>query len=50
MQPGRARALLGRSVREHVDRAVPVSHLPGPDVDRLAEEPVGALVDVLGDP
>lgn len=48
MQPGRARALLGRSVRDLVDRALPVKELRGLDADRLADDPVAALVKVLG--
>lgn len=49
MQPGRAQSLLGRPVRDLVDRAVPLRELPGLDVDRLARDPVGALEAVLAD-
>lgn len=43
LRAGRAKALLGRAVRDLVDRSVPVHDLPGLDVDRLLEDPVGAL-------
>lgn len=43
MRPGRARVLLGRSMRDLVDRAVPVRELPGLDLDRLVDDPIGAL-------
>jgi AraC-like DNA-binding protein len=49
MQPGRARALLGRPVRDLVDQALPLTDLRGLDPDRLAEDPVGALAAVLGE-
>jgi len=49
MQPGRAQSLLGRPVRELVDRALPLRDLPGLDVDRLAHDPVGALEAALAD-
>jgi AraC-like DNA-binding protein len=49
MQPGRARALLGRPVRDLVDRALPLADLRGLDPDRVAEDPVEALVEVLGE-
>lgn len=43
LRAGRARSLLGRPVRDLADRVVPVRELPGLDVDRLLEDPVGAL-------
>jgi AraC-like DNA-binding protein len=47
MRPGRAQALLGRSVRDLADRAVPLRELPGLDLDRLLEDPVGGLTAAL---
>lgn len=49
LRPGRARAVLGRSVKDLADRAVPVRELPGLDLDRLLEDPVGALTTGLAD-
>jgi len=49
MRPGRAPVLLGRSLRDLADRAVPVRELPGLDLDRLLEDPVGALTAGLAD-
>lgn len=49
MRPGRARALLGRSVRDLADRAVPVRDLPGLDLDGLMDDPVGALAAAFAD-
>lgn len=43
LRAGRAKALLGLPVRDLADRAVPVRELPGLDVERLLEDPVGAL-------
>lgn len=47
MRPGRAQALLGGSVRDLVDRAVPLRELPGLDLDGLMDDPVGALTSAL---
>ncbi|MFL6122992.1 helix-turn-helix domain-containing protein [Actinophytocola sp.] len=47
LRPGRARDLLGRSVRDLADRAVPIRELPGLDLGRLADDPVGALSAAL---
>jgi AraC-like DNA-binding protein len=47
LRPGRATTLLGRSVRDLADRAVPVRSLPGLDLDRLADDPVGVLTAAL---
>jgi AraC-like DNA-binding protein len=47
MRPGRARALLEGSVRDLVDRAVPLRELPGLDLDGLMDDPVGALTSAL---
>jgi AraC-like DNA-binding protein len=47
VRPGRAKALLGQSVRELADRAVPVHELPGLDLGDLADDPVGALMAAL---
>lgn len=44
LRAGRAKALLGRTVGDLADRVVPVRDLPGLDVDRLLEDPVGALM------
>jgi len=49
MRPGRARELLGRSVRDLADRAVPVRELPGLDLDQLVDDPIGALTSALAD-
>lgn len=49
VRPGRAKTLLGRSVREFADRAVPVRELPGLDLGELADDPVGALTAALVD-
>lgn len=49
VRPGRAKALLGRSVRELADRAMPVVDLPGLDLGDLADDPVGALTVALAD-
>ncbi|MGB3440018.1 MAG: helix-turn-helix domain-containing protein [Actinophytocola sp.] len=43
LRPGRAKALVGQSVRELADRAVRVRALPGLDADSLVADPVGAL-------
>jgi AraC-like DNA-binding protein len=43
LRPGRAKALLGRPLRDLADRAVPVRELPGLDVD----DPVGSLAAAL---
>jgi AraC-like DNA-binding protein len=48
LRAGRAQSLLGRSVRDLADRVVSVRELPGLDVDRLLEDPVGALTAGLG--
>ena len=47
MRPGRARDLLGRPVRDLADRAVPVHELPGLDLDRLVDDPIGTLTATL---
>lgn len=47
MRAGRARALLGRSVQDLADRSLPVRELPGLDIDRLVDDPVGVLVATL---
>jgi AraC-like DNA-binding protein len=47
LRAGRARSLLGRAMRDLADRAVPVRELPGLDVGRLLEDPVGALTTGL---
>jgi AraC-like DNA-binding protein len=47
VRPGRAKALLGRSVRDLADRVVPVGALPGLELDHLADDPVGALATAL---
>jgi AraC-like DNA-binding protein len=47
LRPGRAKALLGRSVRDLADRAVPVRALPGLALDRLVDDPIGVLASVL---
>ncbi|WP_433891090.1 helix-turn-helix domain-containing protein [Streptomyces sp. CA-111067] len=57
MRPGRARALLGRSLRDLADRAVPLRELPDVDVERLdvgrldvgrfAADPIAALGEAL---
>lgn len=49
MRPGRARALLGRPVRDLVDRAMPIRELPGLDLDGLMADPVGVLTSALAD-
>jgi AraC-like DNA-binding protein len=49
MRPGRAKALLGRPVRDLADRAVRVGPVSGLDLDRLADDPVGALTSALAD-
>ncbi|GKQ40708.1 hypothetical protein ALMP_72310 [Streptomyces sp. A012304] len=49
MRPGRAQALLGRSLRDFADRAVPLRELPGLDVDQFAADPVAALEKALAD-
>jgi AraC-like DNA-binding protein len=49
VRPGRAKALLGRSVRELADRAMTVVDLPGLDLGDLADDPVGALTVALAD-
>jgi AraC-like DNA-binding protein len=47
LRPGRARALLGVSPAEIVDRAVPLTRLWGPAARRLADSWAGAEFDVL---
>jgi AraC-like DNA-binding protein len=47
LRPGRAKALLGHSVRDLADRAVSLRELPGLDLDRLADDPAGALEAAL---
>jgi AraC-like DNA-binding protein len=49
VRPGRAKALLGRSVRDLTDRASPIRELPGLDLGRLADDPVGVLTAALED-
>jgi AraC-like DNA-binding protein len=49
LRPGRAQTLLGRSVRDLADRAVPISELPGLDVGRLRHDPVRVLAAGLAD-
>ncbi len=49
MRPGRAKALLGRSVRDLTDRAVRIRALAGVDLDRLTDDPVGALTAALAE-
>jgi AraC-like DNA-binding protein len=49
LRPGRAKALLGRSVQDLADRAVPIRELAGLDLDRLAVDPAGALTAALAD-
>lgn len=44
LRPGRAKALLGRPVRDLADRAVRVSELPGLDLAGFIDDPVRALV------
>lgn len=47
LQPGRAAAVLGQSVRDLADRTAQVQGMPGLDVEGLVEDPVGALVGAL---
>jgi AraC-like DNA-binding protein len=47
LRPGRARELLGRSVRDLAYRAEPIGELPGLDLGRLADDPVGTLTAAL---
>ena len=49
LRPGRAKALLGRSVRDLADRALPVRELLGLDLRHLSEDPVGVLTAALAD-
>ncbi|MER5350993.1 AraC family transcriptional regulator [Kitasatospora sp. NPDC002551] len=49
MRPGRAQALLGRSLKGLADGALPLRELPGLDVDQLAADPVTALAEALAD-
>lgn len=49
LRPGRAKALLRQPVRDLADRALRVGALPGLDLDRLADDPVGALTSALAD-
>jgi AraC-like DNA-binding protein len=49
MRPGRARALLGRPLRDLADRALPLRELPGLEVDQFAADPVAALEEALAD-
>jgi AraC-like DNA-binding protein len=49
MRPGRATALLGRSVRDLANRAVPLLAIPGVDLDRLADDPIAALTSVFAE-
>ncbi|MFF9042138.1 helix-turn-helix domain-containing protein [Streptomyces sp. NPDC014892] len=47
MRPGRAQALLGRSLNGLANGALPLRELPGLDLDRLAVNPVTALEEAL---
>ncbi|MFF0013149.1 helix-turn-helix domain-containing protein [Streptomyces sp. NPDC005374] len=49
MRPGRAHALLGRSLNGLADGALPLDELPGLDIDQLAADPVTALDRALAD-
>ncbi|WP_240662526.1 AraC family transcriptional regulator [Streptomyces sp. WAC 06738] len=49
LRPGRARALLGRPLRDLADRALPLRELPGLDAGRLAADPVAALAQAVAD-
>ncbi|MFJ5834547.1 helix-turn-helix domain-containing protein [Streptomyces sp. NPDC093089] len=49
MRPGRAQALLGRSLHGLADGVLPLPDLPGLDVDQLATDPVTALEEALAD-
>ncbi|WP_406194731.1 AraC family transcriptional regulator [Kitasatospora sp. NBC_01560] len=49
MRPGRAQALLGRSLNGLADGVLPLGELPGLDVDQLAADPVTALEKALAD-
>ncbi|MET8698018.1 AraC family transcriptional regulator [Kitasatospora sp. NPDC004723] len=49
MRPGRAQALLGRSLNGLADGALPLGELPGLDIGRLAADPVTALEEALAD-
>ncbi|MFF2042596.1 helix-turn-helix domain-containing protein [Kitasatospora sp. NPDC058170] len=49
MRPGRAQALLGRSLNGLADGVLPLGELPGLDIDQLAADPVTALERALVD-
>lgn len=49
LRPGRAKALLGHSVRDLADRALPVRELLGLDLRHLLDDPVGVLGAALAD-
>ncbi|MEU3563781.1 AraC family transcriptional regulator [Kitasatospora sp. NPDC006786] len=49
MRPGRAQALLGRSLNGLADGVLPLGELPGLDIDQLAADPVAALEEALAD-
>lgn len=49
MRPGRAQALLGRSLSGLADGALSLRELPGLDVDQLAADPVTTLEKALAD-
>ncbi|WP_241002299.1 AraC family transcriptional regulator [Streptomyces sp. CB01881] len=49
MQPGRAQALLGRSLHGLADGVLPLRELPDLDIDELAADPVTALEKALAD-
>ena len=47
LRPGRARELLGRSVRDLADRALSIRELPGLDLAQLTDDPLAALTTAL---
>ncbi|MEU9205100.1 AraC family transcriptional regulator [Streptomyces sp. NPDC048332] len=49
MRPGRAGALLGRSLNGLADGVLPLRELPGLDIGRLAADPVAALEKAVAD-
>ncbi|MFD7641574.1 helix-turn-helix domain-containing protein [Kitasatospora sp. NPDC059795] len=49
MRPGRAQALLGRSLNGLADGALPLRELPDLDIDQLAADPVTVLERALAD-
>ncbi|MEU1284464.1 AraC family transcriptional regulator [Kitasatospora sp. NPDC005856] len=49
LRPGRAQALLGRSLNGLADGVLPLGELPGLDIDRLAADPVAALEGAVAD-